>query len=142
MRFTRQGVSITDLALNASILGGARRRVRGRSASAVGFWLKRGKHPLVETGETSLDGCDLTSEGVGMRFYTRFFLSAAVVWAIGNFSITSAQNLSEQDQKFLQNAARGGNMEVHMGELGLERGSSPAVKSFSQHLVNDHTAAN
>ena len=33
-------------------------------------------------------------------------------------------------------------MEVHMGQLGLERGASPAVKSLSQHLVNDHNAAN
>jgi putative membrane protein len=53
-----------------------------------------------------------------------------------------AQNLSDADQKFIEEAAKGGMMEVHMGQMGLQRGSSPALKSLSQHLVNDHKAAN
>jgi len=77
-----------------------------------------------------------------MRFYRRSFLCAAAILAWGNFSLASAQSLSEPDQKFLQNAAKGGMMEVHMGQLGMERGASPAVKSLSQHLINDHKAAN
>ena len=77
-----------------------------------------------------------------MRFYTQSFLCAAAVLALGTFALTPAQTLSEQDQKFLQDAAKGGMMEVHMGHWGLEHGSSPAVKSLSQHLVNDHNAAN
>ena len=55
---------------------------------------------------------------------------------------SAGQTLSEQDQKFFQDAAKGGMMEIRMGQLGLERGASPAVKALSQHLVNDHTAAN
>jgi putative membrane protein len=77
-----------------------------------------------------------------MRFYTQSVLCTAAVLALGSFSLTPAQGLSEQDQKFAQDAAKGGMMEVRMGQLGLERGASPAVKSLSQHLVNDHTAAN
>jgi putative membrane protein len=92
--------------------------------------------------ETRLDGCDLTNEGVGMRSYTQSFLCAAAVLALGSLHLASAQSLSEQDNKFLQDAAKGGMMEVHMGQLGLERGASPAVKALSQHLVNDHSAAN
>ena len=55
-----------------------------------------------------------------MRFYTQSFLCAAALLAVGSFA--SAQGLSEQDHKFLQDAAKGGMMEVHMGRLGLERG--------------------
>jgi putative membrane protein len=75
-----------------------------------------------------------------MRFYKQSFACAALL--AGSISLVPAQTLSEQDRKFVQDAAKGGMMEVHMGQLGLERGSSPAVKSLSQHLVNDHTAAN
>ena len=77
-----------------------------------------------------------------MRFYTQAFLCGAAVLALGSFSRAGAQTLSEQDQKFFQDAAKGGMMEVHMGQLGMERGASPAVKSLSQHLINDHKAAN
>jgi|SRR5579872_6814748 len=77
-----------------------------------------------------------------MRVYTQTFLYSAAVLALGSFSFMPAQNLSEQDQTFIQDAAKGGMMEVHMGQMGLQRGSSPAVKALSQHLVNDHTAAN
>ena len=77
-----------------------------------------------------------------MRFYRQSFACVAAVLALGSFSLMSAQGLSEQDQKFVQNAAKGGMMEVHMGQLGMERGASPGVKSLSQHLINDHKAAN
>lgn len=77
-----------------------------------------------------------------MRFYTQSFLCAAAFLALGNIFLASAQSLSEQDQKFLQDAAKGGMMEVHMGQMGMERGISPAVKALSQHLINDHKAAN
>jgi putative membrane protein len=77
-----------------------------------------------------------------MRVSTQSFLYSAALLALGSFSLMPAQNLSEQDQKFIQDAAKGGMMEVHMGQMGLERGSSPEVKSLSQHLINDHKAAN
>lgn len=77
-----------------------------------------------------------------MRIYKQISFPAVILLAFSGFSLMPAQNLSEQDQKFLQDAAKGGMMEVHMGQMGLERGASPAVKSLSQHLVNDHTAAN
>jgi putative membrane protein len=77
-----------------------------------------------------------------MRFYKQYLLCVAAGLALGNFTLASAQNLSEQDRKFIQDAAKGGMMEVHMGQMGMERGTSSAVKSLSQHLINDHTMAN
>jgi putative membrane protein len=51
-------------------------------------------------------------------------------------------NQNSQDEKFMQTAAKGGMMEVRMGQLGEERGASEDVKNFSKRLVADHTKAN
>jgi putative membrane protein len=53
-----------------------------------------------------------------------------------------AQGLSAQDRMFMENAAKGGMQEVHMGRLGIERGQSEAVKGLCQRLINDHNTAN
>ena len=74
-----------------------------------------------------------------MRIHRKSFLYSIALLAGG---FCSAQSLSEQDRKFMENAAKGGMMEVHMGQMAIERGSSSAVKSFSQRLINDHKAAN
>ena len=52
-----------------------------------------------------------------------------------------AQGLSAQDRMFIENAAKGGMHEVHMGRLGIERGQSEAVKGLCQRLINDHNMA-
>jgi len=64
--------------------------------------------------------------------------------ALITFSMPFAQSqtLSPQDRNFIQDAAKGGMMEVHMGRLGVERGTSPGVKSLSQTLISDHSKAN
>jgi len=59
-------------------------------------------------------------------------VGATTLWA-------SAQSLSSQDRSFLQDAAKGGMREVHMGHLAMEHGSSQAVKDLGQRLVTDHT---
>ena len=46
------------------------------------------------------------------------------------------------DKKFAQDAAAGGMMEVAMGKLAAEKGSSDGVKQYGQKLVDDHTKAN
>lgn len=49
---------------------------------------------------------------------------------------------SSQDLTFVSEAAKAGMMEVHMGQLGAQRGSSTEIKSFSQKMIDDHTKAN
>lgn len=60
------------------------------------------------------------------------------------FLITSAsaQSPSAQDRKFMEDAAKAGMSEIHMGQLALEHASSSAVKSYAQRLIDDHTKAN
>jgi putative membrane protein len=46
------------------------------------------------------------------------------------------------DKKFVKEAAIGGLMEVELGKLAAEKGSSDEVKKFGQKMVDDHTKAN
>lgn len=50
--------------------------------------------------------------------------------------------LNRQDEKFVRDAARGGQMEVHMGKLGVQKAQNEQVKQFAQKLIDDHTKAN
>ena len=77
-----------------------------------------------------------------MRFYTQSFLCAVAMLALGGFLVMSAQGLSEQDQKFLQDAAKGGMMEVAMGQVAEQKAQSEDVKSFGKRMVTDHGKAN
>src|SRR5262249_10837034 len=43
---------------------------------------------------------------------------------------------------FATAAAQGGRAEVEMGRLAVERASNPAVRSFGQRMIEDHSKAN
>ncbi len=49
---------------------------------------------------------------------------------------------SSQDQAFVNEAARGGKMEVELGQLAERNASTPAVKEFGLRMVKDHTRLN
>jgi putative membrane protein len=49
--------------------------------------------------------------------------------------------LSAGDKPTLQKLHDANQMEMQMGQLAIDRGSSKAVKDFGRQLVNDHTAA-
>jgi len=49
---------------------------------------------------------------------------------------------SEADQQFVSEAARGGMLEVELGQLALKNGTSSEVKNFGQQMVTDHTRLN
>src|SRR5256885_3678676 len=49
---------------------------------------------------------------------------------------------SPDSTKFSSAAAQGGLTEVELGRLAVQRGSNPAVKSFGQSMIADHSRAN
>jgi putative membrane protein len=55
---------------------------------------------------------------------------------------TGMGNMDAQDRKFLMDAAMGGMMEVQLGHMAAQLGSSDAVKQFGQRMVDDHGKAN
>jgi putative membrane protein len=50
--------------------------------------------------------------------------------------------VSAADKKFVENAAKGGMMEVSMGKAASERAANSDVKQFGERMVRDHTKAN
>lgn len=47
--------------------------------------------------------------------------------------------LTSSEKEFMTNAARGGMLEVQLGRLASEKGSSPEVKQFGERMVTDHS---
>jgi len=62
--------------------------------------------------------------------------------ADGSTATGKSSQLSRTDERFIKEAAKGGQMEVQMGKLGLKNAQSTEVKQFSQRLIDDHTKAN
>ena len=53
-----------------------------------------------------------------------------------------SSSLSTKDKTFMKKAAKGGMMEVAMGNLAEQNGQSEDVKSFGKRMVTDHSKAN
>ncbi|WP_294296379.1 DUF4142 domain-containing protein [uncultured Chryseobacterium sp.] len=62
--------------------------------------------------------------------------------AMNQNNAAASGNLSDQDKKFVDAAAKGGMMEVMMGELAKTNAQSAAVKSLGAMMVTDHGKAN
>jgi putative membrane protein len=77
-----------------------------------------------------------------MRTWTKLLIGASSAIAFYGLFPAQAADLSSQDRKFIEEAAKGGMMEVHMGHMAVEHGMSAAVKSFGQRMVTDHGKAN
>ena len=60
----------------------------------------------------------------------------------GGSNIGGANALNPEDKGFAQKAATGGQAEVALGNLALQKASDPKVKEFAQRMVSDHTNAN
>jgi len=50
--------------------------------------------------------------------------------------------LARKDYKFVRDAAQGGLLEVKLGELAKQKGTSPTVQKFGDQMVADHSKAN
>ena len=64
----------------------------------------------------------------------------AALMALATGAATAAVSVAEK--KFATEAAQGGVAEVEMGQLALQKATSPEVKQFAQRMVSDHTQAN
>jgi len=51
------------------------------------------------------------------------------------------KGVDETDQKFMKEAAIGGEAEIQLGQMAQQKGSSAAVKSFGQRMMKDHSDA-
>ena len=69
-------------------------------------------------------------------------MSASADSASTSQNTAETSNLSDQDKKFADAAAKGGMMEVMAGELAAKNGTSADVKALGEMMVKDHTKAN
>jgi putative membrane protein len=53
----------------------------------------------------------------------------------------ASSSLNEKDRTFVKKAAKGGAMEVAMGNLAAQNAKSDDVKSFGKRMVTDHSKA-
>ena len=72
---------------------------------------------------------------------TAAMVSYLIVTATSMASAADA-GLTSGDRDFVIKAAQGNTMEVQAGKLASQRALDPAVKSFAQQMVSDHSAAN
>jgi putative membrane protein len=54
----------------------------------------------------------------------------------------ASKMMKSVDTHFAIKAAQGGMAEVKLGQLAADKASSPDVKAFGQHMMDDHTKAN
>jgi putative membrane protein len=86
-----------------------------------------------------------------IRIVSQLCVLALVIGAISlNGAVRAADtnstgggsSLSEKDKTFMKKAAKGGMMEVAMGQVAEQKGQSEDVKSFGKRMVTDHSKAN
>lgn len=69
-----------------------------------------------------------------------FGLACAPSFAQTGTPSPGGQSLSQQDQRFVKQAANG-QVEVEIGRYVLDHGGTPAVRTFARWMVTDHTMA-
>lgn len=66
-------------------------------------------------------------------------IAALAIAASGAFA---QDKLARADAAFIKDAAQGGMAEVESSQLAVQKANDPAIKSFAQRMVEDHTKAN
>jgi putative membrane protein len=67
---------------------------------------------------------------------------AGAVRSADTTSTGGGASVSEKDKTFMKKAAKGGMMEVAMGNVAEQKAQSDDVKSFGKRMVTDHGKAN
>lgn len=85
-----------------------------------------------------------------IRIVSQLCILALVIGAMSLAGATRAEttptgegsSLSDKDKTFMKKAAKGGMMEVAMGQVAEQKAQSDDVKSFGKRMVTDHGKAN
>ena len=86
-----------------------------------------------------------------IRVISQLYILAVIIGAISLVGAVKAadanvsgegSSLSASDKTFMKKAAKGGMMEVTMGQAAEQKAQSEDVKSFGKRMVTDHSKAN
>jgi len=67
--------------------------------------------------------------------------AAALAQNDTSVQLGTGSQLSAADRKFLQDAAAGAMLEVELGRMAAQKGSTEQVRQFGQRMVDDHSQA-
>ena len=87
---------------------------------------------------------------IKIRVFSQLHILAVIIAAISltgavraaDTASTGSSSLSEKDKTFMKKAAKGGTMEVAMGQVAEQKAQSEDVKSFGKRMVTGHGKAN
>lgn len=82
-----------------------------------------------------------TREATMPRLLTLALL-AAVLPLAAHAQEKDSQGGTPTDAGFFQNASAANVAEIQMSQVALKQAKSPSVKTFAQHMIDDHTKAN
>jgi putative membrane protein len=68
--------------------------------------------------------------------------AAGMMFAAAGMVMGADAGLNQTDRDFIGKAAQGGQFEVAAGKLATQRAADPAVRTFAQRMVADHSASN
>ena len=109
---------------------------------ALGLLAVAGKADINSSGQNSNQNSNSNSGNMNMqnRNANRSNRNSSNANASGER--TSMGNLNSHDHDFIMDAAMGGLEEVELGRVAAQKGTSEAVKTFGQRMVDDHSKAN
>ena len=99
-------------------------------------------NPDLDTSGATAGTTSTTSPGKGKGAAAANKDASAMHQTTGASGGASTGSISPKDREFLNMAAKGGMMEVHMGEMAQKQGQSAEVKKLGQVMVRDHTMSN
>jgi putative membrane protein len=86
--------------------------------------------------------CSITSAAFAFAANAATQQASATPDQKGGKTAANTASVSAADQQFAQEAAKGGMMEVAMGEMAAKKATSADVKNFGSKMVTDHGRAN
>jgi len=114
---------------------------RVQQAGGLRFIFEAGLSPVIQSNKVMK---------TKIRVVSQLHILAVIIAAISltgavraaDTASTGDSSLSEKDKTFMKKAAKGGTMEVAMGQVAEQKGQSEDVKSFGKRMVTDHSKAN
>lgn len=73
---------------------------------------------------------------------SKLLLTSAFLFVFGAVCNTAMAKDTIDAEDFVDHASAAGIAEIEAGKLALQKSTAADIKTFAQHVINDHTAAN